>query len=57
MNNSSDSDNNDISKIKMDTPKKRGRPRKNLFIDKSPKEFVRKEILSFDENFSRGAKC
>lgn len=45
MNNSSDSDNNDdINKIKPDAPKKRGRPRKNMYFDKPLKNYERKEV-------------
>ena len=57
MNNSSDSNNNDniadnieISKITLDAPKKRGRPRKNLFIDKSAKDSEKKEITNAEKD-------
>lgn len=42
MNNSSDSDNNDDNKTKIDPQKKRGRPRKNLFLDKPTKSSEKK---------------
>ena len=57
MNNSTDSNNNDntndnieINKITLDGPKKRGRPRKNLFIDKSVKDFEKKEITNEEKD-------
>ena len=53
MNNSSDSNNNDnieINKITLDVPKKRGRPRKNLFIDKSVKDSEKKEITNDEKD-------
>ena len=54
MNNSSDSssesDNNEINKIKIDVPKKRGRPRKNLYLEKSNKQYERKEITNDEKD-------
>ena len=60
MNNSSDSNNNnnehnnddniEINKITLDVPKKRGRPRKNLFIDKSVKESEKKQITNEEKD-------
>jgi hypothetical protein len=54
MNNSSDSnnenDNIEINKIKIDAPKKRGRPRKNLFLDKPAKGYEKKEITNDEKD-------
>ena len=50
MNNSSDSDNEDHIKTKIDPQKKRGRPRKNLFIDKSIKSSEKKEITNDEKD-------
>ncbi len=56
MNNSSDSDSNnendniEINKIKIDAPKKRGRPRKNLFLDKPAKGYEKKEITNDEKD-------
>jgi len=52
MNNSSDSDNNneEINKMKAEMPKKRGRPRKNLYFDKPLKNYEGKEISMDDKD-------
>jgi hypothetical protein len=51
MNNSSDSDNNNNEiKVKIDAPKKRGRPRKNLFLDKPAKNYEKKEITNDEKD-------
>jgi len=50
MNNSSDSDNYDNNKIKIDPQKKRGRPRKNLFLDKPIKTSEKKEITNEEKD-------
>jgi hypothetical protein len=52
MNNLSDSENNNIddNKNKLDTQKKRGRPRKNLFFDKSSKSSEKKEITNDEKD-------
>ncbi len=51
MNNSSDSENNnDYNKIKIDSQKKRGRPKKNLFLDKSTKSSEKKEITNDEKD-------
>ncbi len=52
MNNLSDSENNNIDDIKhkLDTQKKRGRPRKNLFFDKSSKSSEKKEITNDEKD-------
>ncbi len=58
MNNSSDSNNdnddddnnNEINKIKIDVPKKRGRPRKNLYLDKPVKGFEKREITNNEKD-------
>ena len=50
MNNSSDSDNNDEHKTKIDPQKKRGRPRKNLFLDKPTKSSEKKEITNDEKD-------
>ncbi len=52
MNNLSDSENNNIDDIKskLDSQKKRGRPRKNLFCDKSVKSSEKKEITNEEKD-------
>lgn len=50
MNNSSDSDNEDHIKTKIDPQKKRGRPRKNLFLDKTIKSSEKKEITNDEKD-------
>lgn len=52
MNNSSDSDNEDniIEIKKIDAPKKRGRPRKNLFLEKPVKDQGKKEITNAEKD-------
>ena len=51
MNNSSDSENNYDNKIKIDSQKKRGRPRKNLYLDKTvTKSSERKEITNEEKD-------
>lgn len=51
MNNSSDSENNYDNKNKIDSQKKRGRPRKNLYLDKTvTKSSERKEITNEEKD-------
>jgi len=49
MNNSSDSENNYDNKIKIDSQKKRGRPRKNLYLDKTTTKSSEKKEITNEE--------
>ena len=50
MNNSSDSENDNINKIKIDSQKKRGRPKKNLYLEKNTKSSDKKEITNDEKD-------
>jgi hypothetical protein len=50
MNNSSDSENDNINKIKIDSQKKRGRPKKNLYLEKNTKSSDKKQITNEEKD-------
>ena len=50
MNNSSDSENDNINRIKIDSQKKRGRPKKNLYLEKNTKSSDKKEITNDEKD-------